>query len=114
MSSIRKKVKWSRKGVSEIIGNILILGITVTLFSSIMVFVANMPPPQENAYADFSVSQRWIHGGQVQVNITHIGGQELKNSTTKIMLTFNSRQQVLNISQSANPHISGSKWVTGV
>jgi len=113
MSGIRRRVKWSRKGVSEIIGNILILGITVTLFSSVMYFVANMPPPQENAYADFSVAPRWIHGGQVSVNITHVGGQELKNSTTRIVFSFNQRQQVLNISDSRNPAI-GTNWVTGV
>jgi hypothetical protein len=36
MSNIKRRVKWNKHGVSEIIGNILILGITVTLFSSIM------------------------------------------------------------------------------
>ncbi|MGC8681219.1 MAG: type IV pilin, partial [Thermoplasmata archaeon] len=34
------------KGVSEVIGTILILGITVTLFSTIFYYVAVMPPPK--------------------------------------------------------------------
>ncbi|MDD1770928.1 MAG: VCBS repeat-containing protein, partial [Methanomassiliicoccales archaeon] len=111
MSSIKKKFKWSRKGVSEIIGNILILGITVTLFSSIMYFVASMPPPQENAYADFSVQPRWVHDMQVTLNITHIGGQELKNSTTRMILTLNGIQYVQYITDSS-PSI-GTTWTTG-
>lgn len=114
MQQLKRRLKWSRRGVSEIIGNILILGITVTLFSSIMWYVVSMPPPQENAYADFS-SQVYINTqvipAQVQINITHKGGQELKNSSSALYLEFNSKPYVLRISDSS-PSI-GSTWVTG-
>ena len=36
---IHKRKAWTRKGVSDIIGNLLILAITVTLFSSILMYV---------------------------------------------------------------------------
>ncbi|MGC8716329.1 MAG: type IV pilin, partial [Thermoplasmata archaeon] len=42
MRELRKK----EKGISEVIGTILILAITVVLFSSIFYYVAVMPPPK--------------------------------------------------------------------
>ena len=114
MKHLKRRAKWSRRGVSEIIANILILGITVTLFSSIMFYVASMPAPQENAYADFSSQvniDKSVSPWQVHVNITHKGGQELKNSYTALYLEFNGKGRTLRISDSS-PSI-GSTWATG-
>ncbi|MVT12704.1 MAG: type IV pilin, partial [Euryarchaeota archaeon] len=44
------------KGVSEVIGTLLILTITVVLFSSVFYYVATMPPPQSRVYASFQAS----------------------------------------------------------
>jgi len=47
-SKLRKRKSWvDSSGVSEIIGNILILMITVVLFSTIMVFVNQIPMPEQ-------------------------------------------------------------------
>ncbi|MDD1771571.1 MAG: FG-GAP-like repeat-containing protein [Methanomassiliicoccales archaeon] len=82
-----KQLRRCRRAVSEIIGNLLILAITVTLFSSVMFYVMNMPSPEEDTYADMnyeisdllSDNSRWV-------NITHKGGQTLINSSTDIYI----------------------------
>lgn len=115
MGNYNRKLRKNKKGVSEIIGNILILGITVTLFSSIMVFVASMPPPQENAYADFSPNVRYLgptsSPTQIEVNLTHKGGQELKSFTTAIYLFVDNNPQTLYFSDSEKP--LGDSWTVG-
>ncbi|MCU0862083.1 MAG: type IV pilin, partial [Methanomassiliicoccales archaeon] len=101
MGNYNRKLRKSRKGVSDIIGNILILGITVTLFSSIMMFVVSMPAPNEGAYADFTPSVRYIEGSPydiIQINMTHKGGQELQDTTTNIYLDVNGTRYTLHMS----------------
>jgi FlaG/FlaF family flagellin (archaellin) len=112
MRKVRPRLARNRHGVSEIIGNILILAITVTLFSSIMYFVTSMPQPHENAYADLKAqvgTNQLTHTDWV--NITHNGGQELKGITVKIYLFVNNVPRTLNISDS-NPSI-GPTWTPG-
>lgn len=106
--------KFSRKGVSEIIANILILGITVTLFSSIMWFVASMPAPHQNGYADFSADPVTYSSNYktAYINVTHKGGQELQNYSTGIYLFVNeSLYKSLRISNSTTS--IGPVWSTG-
>ena len=52
--TFRKRKCWSRYGVSDIIGNLLILAITVTLFTGVLFFVTSLPGPSEKVYTDFS------------------------------------------------------------
>lgn len=42
---IRKKDSWDEGGVSEVMGTILILAITVVLFSVIIIWVGSFPAP---------------------------------------------------------------------
>lgn len=80
-------------GVSEIVGDILILGITVVLFTSIFFFVNAIPTPNAQTYADFqaSVSQPVTNGLTTQelLNITHLGGQTLNSGTTSVVIEVN-------------------------
>jgi len=115
MSNVKRRMKWNRKGVSEIIANILILGITVTLFSGIMYFVASMPAPSEHAYADFSSQIKTDYtgvDGYANVTIVHKGGESLKNFSCSIYLTANSTNYVLHLSDS-KPAI-GTTWSAGM
>jgi hypothetical protein len=76
---LRKKKAWSEFGVSEIIGNILILMITVTLFSGIMAFVQQMPVPQQATKADFAAKVTFGPGGTTAIlTVTHAGGDSVK------------------------------------
>ena len=108
MKRITKRKHWQKYGVSEIIGNLLILGITVTLFSSIMIFVSTMPMPSEEVYTDFGSSVD-IGANYTNVTVTHEGGQTLKDFRTNIYLFIDGTPQTLTFSDF---HL-GSEWKTG-
>jgi hypothetical protein len=116
MSNIKRRVKWNKHGVSEIIGNILILGITVTLFSSIMWFVTAMPTPQEHAYADMTSGINTGYspstGGWASISVSHKGGQELKNDATGIYIWINDSNPLRFKINSSAPSI-GNSWTAG-
>jgi|GEM_PF-2256466 len=90
MNKFNKRMGRSRSGVSDIIGNLLILAITVTLFSSIMFYVANMPEPAEATFTDLEPSLSNIQDDStIWVNVTHKGGQTLKGWSTGIYIFLN-------------------------
>ncbi|MGD0818150.1 MAG: type IV pilin [Methanomassiliicoccales archaeon] len=105
-----KNLRKSRSGVSEIIGNLLILAITVSLFTGVLFFVTNMPPPQDQTLSDFS-AQTGVSGSNFYMNITHKGGQSLTNAATNIYLFKNDVPTTLYINTS-NPSI-GTDWNIG-
>jgi hypothetical protein len=105
-----KDLRGSRSGVSEIIGNLLILAITVSLFSGVLFYVESMPAPQNQTSGDFK-AQTGISGSNLYINITHQGGQTLNGSATNIYLFKNNVPTTLSIS-SSNPSI-GSNWNIG-
>ncbi len=123
-SSFRKRKEWSRLGVSEIIGNLLILAITVTLFTGILYFVSSMPGPQEKVYTDFVASTPVVDNvtHTALVTITHKGGDSLADYKTNIYLFQDNTPRTLKISNSLTPILNnlwtpGSTWtylVTGV
>jgi flagellin-like protein len=89
---IKFKKKWlDNKGVSEIIGTILMLAITVVLFSSIMVFVTNMPEPIARPTADFLSSVTYTTTPTVSgtVVLSHNGGEALNDYETQILVIHN-------------------------
>ena len=80
-----------KSGVSEVVGTILILGMTVTLFSVIIVWVSAIPAPIAQTRVDMTSSMLPIYGssGQIGVNITltHRGGEALYPVPTVIYVT---------------------------
>ena len=109
-----KHLRKSRSGVSEIIGNLLILAITVSLFSGVLFFVSNMPAPQDSTFGDFSSKVALTTNGALEtlwVNITHKGGQILTTSTTGIIIYVNNVPTQYHISDSAT-NLSG-QWKPG-
>lgn len=86
-----KRLSPSRKnrdsGVSEIIGDILILAMTVILFSSVFVFVNAFPTPNAQTYANFSADFTMTSGNtQGYLNITHQGGQRITSSLSEVVI----------------------------
>jgi len=106
-----KNLRKSRSGVSEIIGNLLILAITVSLFTGVLFFVTNMPAPQDQTLSDFS-AQTGVSGSNFYMNITHKGGQTLSNASTNIYLFKNNVPTVLSIytSNSMKEWKIGTVW----
>ncbi len=70
-----------KSGVSEVLGTILILGMTVTLFSVIIVWVSSVPTPVSQARVDISSSMVPINPGAnptgVNITLTQNGGEPL-------------------------------------
>ena len=67
-------------GVSEVIGTILILAMTVVLFSSIIIWVSSIPVPTAQTRLDMESSMTPVYnavGAEIAVNITirHLGGE---------------------------------------
>ena len=105
--------RWDRRGVSEIIANLLILGITVTLFSSVLMFVTQMPAPKQEVYTDFSATTEIQPAtGNCWINVTNQGGQVLSDFRTKIYILKDDQAPLaLNFSDSLVN--IGSTWDTG-
>ena len=75
------------KGVSEVIGTILILGITVTLFSTIFYYVAVMPPPKAQIYASFSSNYNLNPNGSFNITILNSGGEPVPVNYTELVIS---------------------------
>jgi flagellin-like protein len=82
-------------GVSEVVGTILILAMTVVLFSTIIIWVSNIPTPVAQSRVDIvaSLTPRYVLQGGLQVeqgdwiNMTHQGGEPMLASATAIYIT---------------------------
>jgi hypothetical protein len=94
---IREKIAlkkiWNEEGVSEIFGDVLILGITIALFSGIFLIIYTFPTPDNGMYAEFESSLKLNDGGG-RINVTHIGGETLNGHYTKIYLYKNQNEEL--------------------
>jgi len=111
MYKLRKKKTWSDSGVSEIIGNILILLITVVLFSTIMAFVNQMPVPEQAIKADFKASLTYS-GSTSTLTVTHAGGEPLKAEYTAIQVDIDGQGYGYTLSN--EPAFGRATWSTGI
>jgi FlaG/FlaF family flagellin (archaellin) len=112
---LRKKKAWSEFGVSEIIGNILILMITVTLFSGIMAFVQQMPVPQQATKADFAAKVTfWNQGHSANLTVTHTGGDSIKAKDCIALVELGSVNTRYNMSNSILGLKGTTTWSTGI
>jgi len=112
---LRKKKAWSEFGVSEIIGNILILMITVTLFSGIMAFVQQMPVPQQATKADFAAKVVFGTGGSnATLTVTHSGGDSIKAKDCMVLVEVDGVNFPYNMSNPIYGLKGTTTWSTGV
>jgi flagellin-like protein len=87
---LRARAIRSKRGVSEVVGTILILALTVTLFSSIFFFVNTFPKPAQQPTSQFqgqlytSTVTKGTHTwtNVSAVTVTHLGGPTLYNFNT--------------------------------
>ncbi|MCJ2531635.1 MAG: VCBS repeat-containing protein [Candidatus Thermoplasmatota archaeon] len=83
------------RGVSEVIGTILILLITVIIFSTIVLWVFTLPTPRaaSNVGIDGTLEGRYVAGSWsgAYVNLTHLGGDDLLDTNTRIYLTIDNQ-----------------------
>ena len=81
-----------QSGVSEVVGTILILGMTVTLFSVIIAWVASFPSPPAQSRVDLTGTLVPIYNAAKQeiginITMTHRGGESLNPVPTRIYVT---------------------------
>lgn len=96
-----------RRGVSEIIGDILILAITVVLFTSVFFFVNAIPTPSSQTYANFQATLTPPVAGKSTLNITNTGGQTLNAYTTEIVIQENQTSSIYTM-QLGNTYVDGA------
>ncbi|MGC8581815.1 MAG: type IV pilin [Thermoplasmata archaeon] len=92
----KKNIKRRGKsGVSDIVANILILSITVTLFSTLFYWVGTLPTPTQSVSTNFvadvipTVNNQYIK----EITITDLGGSPLYNSGTIIYISYQKTPQ---------------------
>jgi hypothetical protein len=99
-----KKNSWrDDSGVSEVVGSILILLMTVALFSGIILWVWSMPTPDAipkiDVGAEFNPIDYDLNEPPtwdiVYVNLTHRGGEELAREVIELYLMVNGSVEVL-------------------
>ena len=112
---VRKRKSWKEdEGVSEIIGNILILMITIILFSGIMAFVQQMPVPEQATKADFSASVSFSPSGKIaNLTVTHAGGAVMKTMDTFILVDVDNVNKRYNLSDANYGLKNTIQWTTG-
>ena len=109
---VRKRKSWNEGGVSEVIGNILILMMTVVLFSGIIAFVQQMPVPEQATKADFAAtiafSSNYRHAN---LTVTHAGGKVLMVNEVRMIVQVNNTKDTFLLTTDAN--FKGVQWNTG-
>jgi len=87
-----KRKDWDDVGVSEVIGTILILGMTVTLFSAVLIWVYSIPTPSPDVKVSFVGQLEPIYKSGVwdgvNITITHNSGEALQPFNTKLYLNI--------------------------
>src|SRR5207247_8540351 len=81
-------------GVSEVIGTILILAMTVVLFSKIIIWVTNIPVPTAQSRLDMESTMNPVGVGfpsGVNITVRHLGGDRLQPRPTRVYVTCSHR-----------------------
>ena len=99
MSLYRKRFSRNNSGVAEVIGTILILLITVVLFSVIFIWVFSMPTPEASTKLQMEgaldpIYDTGVWDGAI-INITHQGGENLYGWRTQVYIRVNNEFEIL-------------------
>ncbi len=106
---MKRKMVWDKRGVSEVIGTILTMSITVILFSSIMLMVNRFPQPSDNTFVTFSgyvdPIDDWDQGAYI--NLTNTGGIAMPGGYTMLFLKVDDMTYILRARGTHNSTLYG-------
>ncbi len=111
----KRRMRSDKGGVSEVVGNILILMITVILFSAIVAYVNQIPIPETTTKADFAATVSFetdVGGTTATLTVTHAGGVVLKSEDTVVLLHIDSMTDYNKLSDDLN--FTHAEWSTGI
>lgn len=100
-----------RRGVSEVVGSVLLLLMTVAVFSGIIIFVNSIQGPGDRTFVDLVPTLERTGPDSGVITITHAGGQPLEADTTGIFVQVNASRYVLAVTDGLTP--DNGRWVTG-
>jgi len=106
-----REIRHDIRAVSEVVGSVLLLLMTVTVFSGIIIFVDSIQGPGNQTFVDLVPAIDRTDANNGIVIITHAGGQPLDASTTEIVVLVNSTRYQLAVADGLVP--VGGKWNTG-
>jgi len=99
MSLYKRRFSKDNKGVSEVVGTILILLITVVIFSAIFIWVYTIPTPEASVKLQMEGSLTPVYDTGVWdgaiLNISHQGGEKLYGWRTKVFIRVNEDVELL-------------------
>ncbi len=99
MSLYRKRFSRDNKAVAEVVGTILILLITVVIFSAIFIWVYSIPTPEASTKLQMEGALNPVYDAGVWdgaiINITHQGGENLYGWRTAIYIRVNDEFEIL-------------------
>ncbi len=94
--------------VSEAVGTVLLLGISITLAGGIAVWTSNIEEGEEGIYVDL-----WANVQGNDLVIVHRGGDHLDGVNTKIMITDSSRYSVIENTYTVMSGTNDDTWSPG-
>src|SRR6266850_6118139 len=106
-----REIRHDIRAVSEVVGSVLLLLMTVTVFSGIIIFVNSIQGPGNQTFVDLIPSIERTDANNGVVIITHAGGQPLDSQLTEIVVLANATRYQLSVSDGLTP--TGGKWNTG-
>jgi flagellin-like protein len=116
----RRNRRWrSRRGVSEVVATIILLALTVVLFSAIFAFVTTFPSPPAQSNNQFQASLTYgTASGKVVVtalSILHLAGPAVGSGALVYIKSAANPggAEFLNPYTMAQGHISGTNWNLG-
>ncbi len=89
----RRRVRADCDGVADVVGSMMLVGITVAGMSALALLVLAMPAPVGQLHAELAVETLagpggWGSGDEV-VRLTHRGGEALDADNVRVLLTIN-------------------------
>ncbi|MEM2900416.1 MAG: CARDB domain-containing protein, partial [Thermoplasmata archaeon] len=105
--------KYSRRAVSDVVGNIILLAVTVMMFSGILIYSMNLPKPEVQSHIRFSASLTLTETGYANITVTHTGGDNIKVADVRIAIYIDGNIESIRLS--ASPGWGNVEhWKTGV
>ncbi len=110
----RRGPRRHRRGVSDVVATILLLALTVVLFSAIFAFVTSFPSPPAQSSNQFQATLFYKSGSIAGLNITHLAGPQIPSGALVYVKSAGAPTQCFSgVGVTVGSGISTSVWTLG-